>query len=513
MNKPGYNSYNVRMGKVYLVGAGPGDIKLITMRGLELIRRADVIVYDNLVNKGFLEFARAGAEIVYAGKKASRHELPQTRINSLLSEKARDNDIVVRLKGGDPFIFGRGGEEAQHLAMNGISFEIVPGVTSAISVPAYAGIPLTHRDHASTVAFITGHEDEKKAESSINWHELASGPDTLVFLMGMKNLRDIAKRLIDEGKRPDTPACVIRSGTLPAQKVATGTLATIAGEVRRMGLKPPGIIVVGDVIQLRKTLNWFEQRTLFGKKIAVTRSEHQSRRFGELLLDRGAEPVYLPTIDIEPIVPNTRLRTAIDRISTYDAIIFTSVNGASIFFAHMRGSGKDARALSGITIIAIGGATAAHLAVYGIKADLVPEQFTSEGVVSVLDTFGVSGKNFLVPRAEQARDVIIRHIRQNGGSCSVLPIYRATVPSPAASLPEDLDVFIFTSSSTVNNFILLYGKEILKDKVIASIGPITTATLIKSGIKVDIEAGRSDIPGLVSAVESYFQPEKEADQL
>lgn len=494
------------MGKVYLVGAGPGDMKLITMRGLELIRQADVIIYDNLANKDLLEYAHAGAEIIYAGKKASLHELPQKEINALLAEKVRQNHVVVRLKGGDPFIFGRGGEEAEHLAGIGIPFEIVPGVTSAISVPAYAGIPLTHRDHASTVVFITGHEDEKKSASTINWHELATGPDTLVFLMGMKNLGKITRRLIFEGKDPATPACVIRSGTLPAQKVVSATLATISEEARKMGLTPPGIIVVGDVIRLREKLNWFEQKPLFGKKVAVTRSAHQSRRFGELLADRGAEPVYLPTIDIEPIVPNSRLRSAIDRISSYDAIIFTSVNGASIFFAHLRGSGKDARALSGLTIIAIGGATAAHLGAYGIQADLVPEKYTSEGVVSVLEAYGVSGRYFLIPRAEEARDVITRYIRANGGSCSIVPIYRATIPEKAASVPDDLDIVTFTSSSTASNFIMLYGKEMLQNRVIASIGPVTTATLKKSGINVDIEAQQSDIPGLLNAIETYFQP-------
>lgn len=496
------------MGKVYLVGAGPGDMKLITMRGYELIRRGDVIIYDNLVNKGLLEFARAGAEIIYAGKKASQHELPQREINSLLAEKASSNNIVVRLKGGDPFIFGRGGEEAQYLAKKGIPFEIVPGITSAISVPTYAGIPLTHRDHASTVAFVTGHEDEKKKSSSINWHELAHGPDTLVFLMGMKNLPGITGRLIDEGKNPETPACVIRSGTMAAQKVVTATLSTLADKVRELKITPPGIIIVGDVIRLRGELNWFEQKTLFGKKIAVTRSAHQSHKFGEFLLDRGAEPVYLPTIDIEPIVPNTRLRTAIARISSYDAIIFTSVNAVSIFFAHMRGSGKDARVLSGITIIAIGSATSSHLAVQGIKADLVPQVYTSEGIVSVLKDFGVAGRHFLIPRAEQARDVIIQYVRKNGGVCDVIPIYRARVPASIEPPPEDLDVVTFTSSSTAVNFITVYGRAMLKDKVIASIGPITTETLIKSGIPVDIEAAKSDIPGLVSAIEEYFENRK-----
>lgn len=492
------------MGKVYLVGAGPGDLKLMTMKGLEAISRADVIIYDNLVNRGFLDFAQAGAQIIYAGKKASRHELPQKEINALLAEKAASNAIVVRLKGGDPFIFGRGGEEAQHLAEKNIPFEIIPGITSAISVPAYAGIPLTHRDYASTVAFITGHEDEKKESSSIKWHELAHGPDTLVFLMGMKNLGKIAARLMNEGMDPGTPACVIHSGTLPAQKVVTATLSKIAGAVRKAKITPPGIIVIGNVIRLRDQLNWFEHKPLFGKKIAVTRSEHQSRRFGELLVDRGAEPVYMPTINIEPIVPNPRLRVAIDKIASYGAIIFTSVNAVSIFFAHLRGSGKDARSLNGITMIAIGSATAAHLGTCGIKADIVPEQFTSEGIISVLQTFGVAGKNFLIPRAEQARDVIIRYIRENGGTCSIVPIYRAEIPSPASEIQSGIDVVTFTSSSTANNFIMLYGKQFLENKVIASIGPITTQTLKKAGIEITIEATRSDIPGLVTAIEEYF---------
>lgn len=483
-------------------------MKLITVRGLELIRRGDVIIYDNLVNKGLLEFVRAGAEIIYAGKKASRHELPQREINSLLAEKASGNATVVRLKGGDPFIFGRGGEEAQYLAKKGIPFEIVPGITSAISVPAYAGIPLTHRDHASTVAFITGHEDEKKESSTIRWHELARGPDTLVFLMGMKNLAKIVKRLIDEGKDPDTPACVIRSGTLANQKVVTAALSTLPEKVRASKITPPGIIVVGDVISLRDELSWFEQKTLFGKKIAVTRSRHQSQKFGELLLDRGAEPVFIPTIDIEPIVPNARLRTAVDKISSYNALIFTSVNAASIFFAHMRGSGKDARALSGITVIAIGSATAAHLNVYGINADIVPQEFTSEGIVAALGKFGVADKTFLIPRAEQARDVIVDYIRKNGGTCTVIPIYRAEIPALVEPPPADIDIFTFTSSSTANNFIMLYGKEILKHGVVASIGPVTTETLVKAGIRVDIEAKRSDIPGLVSAIEAYYEDGK-----
>ena len=495
----------IPMGKVYLIGAGPGDLKLITIRGLELIGQADVIIYDNLVNKELLRFARAGAEILYAGKKASKHELPQKDINALLARTAKTNNVVVRLKGGDPFIFGRGGEEAQYLASRKIPFEIVPGITSAISVPAYAGIPLTHRDHASTVAFITGHEDEKKAGSTINWPELATGPDTLVFLMGMKNLEEIAKRLISGGRDPATPSCVIHSGTLPAQKVVTGSLRTIAKKVRAEGLTPPGIIVVGDVVGLRDSLNWFEKKPLFGKKIVITRAQHQSRKFGEALAESGAQPVYLPSIDIEPIIPNNRLRSAINKISSYDSIIFTSVNAVAIFFAHLRGSRKDARALSGATVIAIGEATSARLALFGIEADLVPEKFTSEGIVSLLDKLDVPSKRFLLPRARDARDIIVSYIREKGGICDVIPIYRATAPLPVEPIPGDLDIFTFTSSSTVKNFISIYGKEMLKEKIIASIGPVTTSTLVGSGISVDIEAKRSDIPGLIAAIESFFR--------
>jgi len=268
------------MGKVYLVGAGPGDAKLITLRGLELIQKADVIIYDFLVNKELLAFAKEDAEIIYAGKQASKHELPQKDINALIVNKAKKDVVVVRLKGGDPFIFGRGGEEAQALAEHGVSFEIVPGITSAISVPAYAGIPLTHRDFASTVAFITGHEDEKKTESTIRWNELATGPDTLVFLMGVKNLRTIKERLIKGGRNPETQACLIQWGTLPKQKVVVGKLGEIDIVAEKAGIQPPAIIIVGNVINLRRQLQWFENRPLMGKKIAITRARHQSIRLG-----------------------------------------------------------------------------------------------------------------------------------------------------------------------------------------------------------------------------------------
>jgi len=493
------------MSKVYLVGSGPGDVKLITLRGLELIQKADVIIYDFLVNKDLLTFAKPGAEIIYVGKQASKHELPQKDINILIANKARSKGIIVRLKGGDPFIFGRGGEEAQVLAEQGIAFEIVPGITSAISVPAYAGIPLTHRDFASTVAFITGHEDEKKEESTIRWDELATGPDTLVFLMGVKNLKTIKERLIAGGRDPDTQACLIQWGTLPKQKVVTGKLREIDGVAKKAGIRPPAIILVGNVINLRGQLQWFEHRPLFGKKIAITRTPHQSFRLGEMLTEAGAEVLYCPTIDIKPIQSNKRLSKAIDGIQLYSYIIFTSTNAVSLFFENLHAKGKDTRALAGIKMLPIGQATASLLASKGIIPDYMPDTFTSEGIVEVLKTLDITGKRFLLPRAEEARDIIVTFIKTQGGTCDVIPIYRAVLPKGVAPLSEKPDIVTFTSSSTAKNFVTLYGVDALKDAVIASIGPVTTKTLSDLGFKTHIEAKRYDIPGLVEAIEEYVK--------
>ncbi len=492
------------MGKVYLVGAGPGDFKLITLKGMECIYGADVVIYDNLVNPELLSFARKGAELIYVGKEAAHHEVPQPDINTLLVDKARESNIVVRLKGGDPFIFGRGGEEAEHLAEHGIDFEIVPGVTSAVSVPAYAGIPLTHRDYASTVAFITGHEDEKKKESTIKWHELATGPDTLVFLMGMKNLKLIKDRLLKEGKKGDTPACVITSGTRPEQKVVTATLDKIDAAVKKEGIKPPGIIVVGNVVKLREKLNWYEQKPFFGKKILVTRAAHQSRRFGEMLIDKGARVIYAPTIEVIPIEPNKKLMKAIKAVSKYYAVIFTSVNSVAIFFNTLMECGLDARALKDVKVIPIGQATATLLETKGITADFMPESFTAEGIIDILKGKSLQEKKLLLPRAEEARDVLVEFVAAKGGICDVIPIYKTVPMRKGAALTEKPDVITFTSSSTVKSFLTVYGREVLNDVIIASIGPVTSETLRKNDLPVHIEAARYDIPGLIDAMESYF---------
>jgi len=496
------------MGKVFLVGAGPGDLKLITLRGIELIQTADAIIYDNLVNKDLLRYAKRSAELIYVGKAASQHELPQPDINTLLVDKARNVDVVVRLKGGDPFIFGRGGEEAEHLIEHDIDFEIVPGVTSAISVPAYAGIPLTHRDYASTVAFITGHEDEKKKKSTIRWHELANGPDTLVFLMGIKNLKTIKGRLIKEGKHPQTPACIITSGTLPEQRVVTGTLNEIDAMAQQENIKPPGILIVGDVVRLREKLAWYERRPFFGKTIVITRAAKQSTKFGEMLMEKGARVLYIPTIEIRAVEPNKRLQDAIKNISNYYVIIFTSVNSVSIFFNKLMEAGKDTRALRDIKIIPIGRATATLLTMRGITPDFIPQTYTSEGIVEILKKLKIKGNRFLLPRAEAGRDVLIEFIKKQGGICDVIPIYKTTLPKKGVALTEKPDVITFTSSSTVDNFVAIYGKQILEKALIASIGPITSETLQGHNIPIHIEAAQYDIPGLIRAMETYFVKER-----
>lgn len=493
------------MGRVYLVGAGPGDMKLITLRGLELIQKADVIIYDFLVNRDLLRFARDQAEIIYVGKQASKHELPQHDINGLMVSKALERDVVVRLKGGDPFIFGRGGEEAQILAEKGVPFEIVPGVTSAVSVPAYAGIPLTHRNCASTVAFITGHEDEKKTDSTIPWDELATGPDTLVFLMGVKNLTFIKEKLIAGGRDPETGACLIQWGTLPKQKVVTGRLKEIDTLAQRGGIKPPAIIVVGNVTHLREHLQWFEKRPLFGKRVAITRAPHQSLRFGELLAEKGADIIYIPTIEITPIRPNTRLESAIDGIGDYSYVIFTSTNSVTVFFETLFRKGKDVRVLGGVKILPIGQATASLLQEKGIIPDFLPKEFTSEGIVEILRTLDLVGKRVLLPRAEEARDVIVTFVRNHGGSCDVVPLYKASLPKDVAPLDQKPDIVSFTSSSTVKNFLILYGKGALEGTTVASIGPVTTKTLEEAGFHAPIEAKRYDIPGLAEAIEHYVK--------
>lgn len=504
-----------KIGTVYLVGAGPGDPKLLTLRGKELLEQADTIIYDYLADPKLLAFAKEGAETFYVGKKGgSRSERHQEEINRLLIETARAGKKVVRLKGGDPFIFGRGGEEAEALSAAGIPFEIVPGVTAAIGVPAYAGIPLTHRELASTVAFVTGHEDPTKEGSLIDWRKLAGGPDTLVFLMGMGNLAGIVEQLIRHGKNPKTPIALIRWGTHPFQKTLVGRLDNIVEKVASGKIKPPVVMVVGEVVSLREKLNWFESRPLFGKKILVTRSKEQAPEFMSLLASYGAEPIAFPTLRIVPPASWEPLDAALERIEAYRWIIFTSVNGVRFFRKRIAALRKDIRLLKGIALCAIGPRTAEEIEAWGLSVDLIPSEFQAEGVLEALEKKGIEGKRFLIPRAAEAREILPEEIKRKGGEVDVVPVYQAVRPEFRTEEIEALfgergvDLITFASSSTLRNFISIVGEEKFKAKVgriaIACIGPVTAKTAEAFGLKVDVIPGEYTFPDLAESIVDYF---------
>lgn len=505
------------IGMVYLVGAGPGDPGLLTLKGRECIARADVIVYDRLASNRLLEWANPEAELIYVGKASSNHALPQEKINLLLVEKARQGKVVTRLKGGDPYIFGRGGEEAEVLRQHGIPFEVVPGVTSAIAAAAYAGIPLTHREYASSVAFVTGHEDPNKTESSLRWEKLATATDTLVFLMGMENLGGITQKLIEFGRPAKTPVALVRWGTTPDQEVLVGELGSIAEQARRTGFQAPAIIVVGEVVHLRPILNWFETRPLFGKRVLVTRARHQASALSELLRQYGAEPLEFPVIAIVPPENYAPLDQALQQASTYDWIIFTSANGVEMVIQRLLALGLDVRALAGPALVAIGSATAEALQRYGLRVELIPEEFRAEGIIAALSKTGVPGKKILLPRAAEAREILPQTLRAQGAVVDEIFAYRTVAADPPSDeiyqLLEEgrVDAVTFTSSSTVRNFVErltrrgLVAKEVLNEIVVACIGPVTANTAQELGIKVDLVAKEYTIPGLVEALVEYFQ--------
>ncbi len=507
-------------GKVYLIGAGPGDPGLITVKGAECIKAADVVVYDYLASPALLKYAQTGAEIIYVGKKGGAHTLPQEDINGLLIEKAASGCIVARLKGGDPFIFGRGGEEAEALIAAGIPYEVVPGVTSAIAAPAYAGIPLTHRQFTSTVAFITGHEDPTKKTSNIDWASIAEGIGTTVFLMGIKNLPDIAEQLIWHGKAPETPVALVRWGTTPAQITVTGTLKTIADDAARAGIKAPAVIVVGDVVRLREKLRWFENRPLFGKRIVVTRAREQASDLVEALTDMGAECLEYPTIQVTPVENRQPLDSAIASLSAYDWLIFTSVNGVACFFDRLFENGRDIRALGKIRTACIGPATANKLLERGIRCDVLPQSYRAESVVEAFKNESIKGKKILLPRAEEARPILPVELSKMGAQVDEVTVYRTLiVKAHAESLIQQLregtiDLVTFTSSSTVKNFNSLLPEDevhdLLKGITIASIGPITSDTARALGIEVHITADTYTIPGLIEAILRFYHTDQPA---
>mgnify|MGYP002624735718 CR=1 FL=1 len=482
---------------VYLAGAGAGDFGLLTLRACEVLRAADVVIYDRLADDAILNIC-AGARKIYVGKAAGRHTLKQAEINQLLVEEARRNKIVVRLKGGDPFVFGRGGEEALHLREHGLPFEIIPGVTSAIAVPAYAGIPVTHRGIATSFAVVTGHEDPTKPESSIRWDKLATAVDTLIFLMGVANLPQIVDKLIEHGRAPDTPAALIRWGTKPAQEVFVTTLA----EAPNVAIEPPAIFVVGEVVNLREQLKWFELRPLFGKRILVTRARTQASKLSTALRDLGAEVVECPTIKIAPPSDNfRRLDAAITNLRGFDWLIFTSANGVDKFFERLKVHGLDARALN--KVAAIGSATAEKLSDFGIIADVVPKNFVAESLADSLKNI-VDGRKVLLARAEEARDVLPEALKQFGANVTIAPAYRTEAEAPAQIDFDALDLMTFTSSSTVRNFVATYGVEPLQRIPTAAIGTITAQTLKSFGVTATIVAEEFTIGGLVDAIKNFY---------
>jgi len=502
----------VKKGKVYLVGAGPGDPGLLTLKAKKALEEADVVIYDYLANKRFLNFCKEEAEKIYVGKKGGAHTLPQEEINKLLVKKAEEGKTIVRLKGGDPFLFGRGGEEAEALFEENISFEVIPGITSAIAVPAYAGIPVTHRNYTSTLAIITGHEAEDKEESKIDFSAL-SKIGTLIFLMGVKNLPNIVKRLMEEGKSPETPVAVIQWGTLPKQKTATGTLKNIVEKVKEKGITAPAIIIIGEVVKLREKFNWFETKPLFGKKIVVTRTREQASKLVERLEELGAMCYEIPTIKIEAVV-DEKIYQTIEKLSSYDWIIFTSENGVKFFFKVLWEKGKDLRVLGNSKVAVIGSSTKTFLENMGIRADLIPEkEFTQEGLISAFSRIDIKDKNILIPRAKEAREVLPQRLKEMGAKVDVLPVYETKTCEESKEklrniLEEGVDIVTFTSSSTVKNFFKLIEeteRSYLKDIVFASIGPITSATLREFGFEPHIEAKEYTIEGLVNAIKNFLK--------
>jgi uroporphyrinogen III methyltransferase/synthase len=482
-------------GKVYLVGAGPGDPALLTLRAAELIAQADLVALDALVSPEIAQRIPSGTEVIYVGKRASAHALPQDQINSLLVAKAKEGKTVVRLKGGDPFVFGRGGEEAEELAAAGVAFEIVPGISSSIAGPAYAGIPVTHRAHATSVTLITGHESDES--TGIDWEALARMHGTLVFMMGLGNLPAIAAKLQEFGAPADRSVAVISKATTREQRTVTGTLANI--EARAAGLPTPALIVVGEVVQLHGVINWFETKPLFGKRVVVTRAREQASDLRKLLEDDGARVVEFPTIEIVPPASYDSLDRVVDALSDYQWLVFTSANGVRAFFERLTSRGKDARALGGIMIAAVGDTTAADLKSHGITPDLVPEKFMSSALLPLLEQ-DQRGIRTAVIRAEEGRDELIDELRKRGGEVDLAIAYRTQPVSGDTSQLHHIDAITFTSASTVDNFFRALGEQELNGAKLISIGPMTSTAIRKWGRTPDVEAESASVAALRDAV-------------
>jgi len=492
-----------RAGVVYLVGAGPGDPGLMTARSLELIASADVVFHDRLIPPGALDGAREEAELVYVGKAPGAASVPQEEIAERMVEAARAGKSIVRLKGGDPFVFGRGGEEGEALREAGVEFEVVPGVTAGVAASAYAGIPVTHRDDASAVAFLTGHEDPEKPDTALDWAALARFPGTLVFYMGVKNLERNTRALIDAGRDPDEPAAAIERGTTDRQRTITATLATLGAEVEREEVRAPALIVVGEVVARRESLAWLERRPLYGRRVVVTRARAQASGLAATLRDLGAEVVELPAIRIVPRLDAPEVREAVASIGGYDLICLTSPNGVRLLFEALSEAGRDSRALAGATVAAIGPGTARALARHGVTADIVPERFVAESLVESLGAVEFGGGRALVARAADARDVIPDWLAGRGADVDVVALYETVREQPGEAAVEaalGADYVTFTSSSTVRNLTEALGERFPRDARVVSIGPVTSEAVAEAGLEVAVEAERHDVDGLVEAL-------------
>ncbi|HWP98489.1 MAG TPA: uroporphyrinogen-III C-methyltransferase [Syntrophomonadaceae bacterium] len=497
-------------GIVYLIGAGPGDPGLFTLKGKRLLEQAEVVVYDRLVSDGILSLANPEADMIYVGKVSGKHALSQDEINALLVEKASQGKIVARLKGGDPFLFGRGGEEAQFVREHGFDFEVVPGITSAIAVPAYAGIPVTHRDSTSSFAIITGHEKPDKAESSIQWADIARGIGTLVFLMGVENLPYICRQLLSNGRDPSTPVALIRWGTRPEQEVLSGTLQNIVEKVKANSFQPPAVIVVGEVVALRDELQWVEKKPLWGQRIVVTRARAQASVLAEKIADLGGAVIEFPSIEIKKEKNLNTLHNALRNIDHYNWIVFTSANAVDIFFAEIIKIGMDIRDLKGCEICAIGPATRKELEKRGLQVRFVPEEYRAEGILQGLQSQVLPGQWVLLPRARGARNILPDSLRQWGLHVNEVFLYEAVASGRVSQetldrvLHGDMDYLTFTSSSTVSNFVKIVGRENIENinqRVrVACIGPVTADTAQSLGFNVPVLASRYTIEGLLEAI-------------
>lgn len=497
-------------GFVYLIGAGPGDPGLFTLKGKKALEKAEVVVYDRLLGDEILSFINDKAELIYVGKSSGNHIVKQEDINKLLLNKAREGKIVARLKGGDPFVFGRGGEEALCLFENGFEFEVIPGISSAIAVPAYAGIPVTHRDIASSFAVITGHEKPGKVESSICWEKLATGIDTLIFLMGIENLTYIVRNLRDNGRNPDTPVALIRWGTRPNQEILTGKLMDIVEKVKETKFSSPAVIIVGETVNLHEKLSWLEKKPLWKKKVLVTRSRAQASQLLKQIQELGGEAIEFPSIKIQKEEDMSELHYSFQHLEEYDWLIFTSVNAVDIFFAELKARNNDIRDLKGISICAIGPATCKRLENRGLLVDIVPNEYMAEGVIDELSKRIKPGHRILLPRARGARKLLPDTMREWGAEVDEIYLYEAV---PDNDINEGkiqeiregkYDFISFTSSSTVKNFVNIIGADYIPvidaNVKVACIGPITAATACEYGFNVDLTAKEYTIDGLVEAI-------------